>query len=286
MMKKRLKINLSVLRPLILGMVAGAAATTCAFLLHPRLLAKVVLSRKVQEMQTSPKRITQEEWLRRDFRKMPCRWCYMKIDANGWSVTPINNLLQLKERINTGERELVIPVFPTVYEPNPADTLYYNTVLHSDIKPGDKVLVVGAGSGSDAWVAWLKSQSPIYVIEINPMAVANIETTARLGNFPVKTLVGDIRNVALPEDFNNFDFVLWDMPYLLEDPTIEEWDFHDGDDGSILKGFLSRLPSLLKKDGRVIIMNTEAARPFIDFPNLTIEGTGGILVYIFSNKPG
>ncbi|MHC4475047.1 MAG: hypothetical protein ACYTEL_05350 [Planctomycetota bacterium] len=98
----------------------------------------------------------------------------MKVDENGWSATSIKNLLELKEVINTTDKEIVVPIFPTVYTPSNYDGFYYNTVLESDIEQGDKVLVIGAGSGSDAWVAWLKSQSLVYVIEVNPMGIANI----------------------------------------------------------------------------------------------------------------
>ncbi|MHC4863103.1 MAG: hypothetical protein ACYTEX_03405 [Planctomycetota bacterium] len=64
---------------------------------------------------------------------------------------------------------------------------------------------------------------------------------------------------------------------------MEERDFHDGDDGSILRSFLTLLPSLLKKDGQAIILNNAGALEYIKFPNLTTKGDGNVLVYIFSN---
>ncbi len=230
--------------------------------------------------------IKQRDWISDDLYETPVRWCYMKVDEDGWSATSINNLLQLKQQINTTDKEILIPVFPTVYAPNNEDELYYNTILESEIKPGDKVLVIGAGTGSDAWVAWLKSQSLVYVIEINPMAIANTNTTARLADFQVKTMLGDIAKVDLPEDFGDFDFVLWNMPYIYpqeKGDKLEDRNFHDGDDGSILTRFLEVLPSLLKKDGQAIILNTDDALEFIKFPNLTTKGASNVRVYIFSN---
>jgi hypothetical protein len=87
----------------------------------------------------------------------------------------------------------------------------------------------------------------------------------------------------LPDDFSDFDFVLWNMPFLIKGGKMEERDFHDGDDGSILRSFLTLLPSLLKKDGQAIILNNAGALEYIKFPNLTTKGDGNVLVYIFSN---
>lgn len=271
---------MGVLRPLILGILAGGLGTTCLFLTDARLMT-FVLSENVKQV-----KVKQPDQPSDGLYDPPSRWCYMKVDENGWSAASIDSPLQLKERLNTTDKEIVIPIFPTVYEPATDDNLYYNAILESDIKDGDKVLVIGAGSGSDAWAAWLKSNSLVYVIEVNPTAVANINTTACLGHFPVKPILADIRDIDLPEDFSNFDFVLWNMPYLYPDEKgtkLKERNFHDGDDGSILRRFLQLLPSLLKKDGKAIILNTTDAMEYIKSPNLTTKGSGSVLVYIFSN---
>ena len=277
---KRLKIGKGVLRTLLLGMLAGGLVFL-GILAGGLGTSYLFLSENVKQREAK-----QRDWLGDDLYNAPCSWCYMKVDENGWSATSIDNLLQLAERINTTDKEIVIPIFPTVYTPSNIDNLYYNTVLESDIEQGDKVLVIGAGSGSDAWVAWLKSQSLVYVIEVNPMGIANINTTARLGNFQVKPILGDITDINLPQDFSNFDFVLWNMPFLWPDEEgerLEERNCHDGDDGSILRSFLKLLPSLLKKDGQAIILNTPDALEFIKFQNLTTKEDGNVIVYIFSN---
>jgi len=282
---ERLKMSKDVLRPLIVGILAGtlgiiAGALGIIYLDH------LALSQYLKQSLPAQNDVGQIDWLREDFYDMPCQWCYLKVDENGWSAVYIKNLLHLKELINTAEREIVIPVFPTVYVPRNDDELYCNTILESNIKIGDKVLVVGAGSGSDAWVASMKSQSLVYVIEINPMAIANMKTTARLANFQVKPILGDIRDVNLPDDFTDFDFVLWNMPFLHpheKGKKLAERNFHDGDEGSILTAFLKRLPSLLKKDGQAIVLNTVESLDYFDYPDLTTKGDGDVMIYIFSN---
>ena len=118
---------------------------------------------------------------------------------------------------------------------------------------------------------------------MNPIAIANAKATARLGKFQIKPVLGDIRDVGLPEDFNQFDFVLWNMPFL-EEGIIEKRKVHDGDDGSILRSFLTLLPSLLKKDGQAILLNYEEAMEFITFPNVITRSDGNVMVFIIPNN--
>ena len=72
---------------------------------------------------------------------------------------------------------------------------------------------------------------------------------------------------SICQGFRDFDYVLWNMPFFT-DPTgtgsLQRNSFHDGDDGDILQSFLKRLPSLLKKDGRAILLNAKEAREIID----------------------
>jgi len=190
--------------------------------------------------------------------------CRMKID-DGWSCS------------SDRPDEMIVPIFPTVYTPrNEADNIYYDAILEN-VKEGDKVLVVGCGSGADSWVAWTKCKTKIYVIDINEMAILNTYATANIGGFEVRPVLGDIRDMELPDDFKNFDWVLWSMPHLGE--RLEENNYHDGDDGSILKAFVELLPKL---GGKAIIWNRKKAQKFIDLPYEIIKtnNMGSVVILI------
>ena len=239
-----------------------------------------------------PKFALRKDWPPREYESSS-GWIYLKVDGSGWSTGPAGSFQDLQNRfasLTNAGKEIVIPIFPTVYEPKMVDKLYYDAILESKIRPGDKVLVVGTGSGADAWVAWLKSKAPVYVVEINPMAVANAQATARLGNFPIKPHVGDITKIALPDDFKEFDFVLWNMPFIwkkqrleLLKGKIENNSFYDGDDGTILKKFLAMLPSLLKKGGTAILLNDPLAEDFIRPPGIMVRTNQDCALFTIPN---
>jgi hypothetical protein len=237
-------------------------------------------------------KVEQKAWPPSEYESLS-GWIYLQVDASGWSTGSAGSFQDLNNRfasLTNAGKEIVIPIFPTVYQPRMVDKIYYDAILESKIRPGDKVLVIGAGSGADAWVAALKSKAPVYIVEINPMAVANARATAQLGNFQIKPLVGDITRVALPDDFKEFDFVLWNMPFIwkkerleIVDGKIENNRFYDGDDGTILKTFLAMLPSLLKKGGTAILLNNSLARDFIPAAATMVKSNSDCALYAVPN---
>ena len=208
--------------------------------------------------------------------------CYLEIsNGNKWHAEEIENraeLLKIVERFSGNADSLIIPVFPTVYSPGfgmETDYLYFDVLLNqAGIKKGDKVLVVGSGSGADVWVAWLKSGVKIYAIDINPIAVANTIATAQIGGFPVDARNGDILTYETNGDFSNFDFVLWNMPMITNKDSalyMETQLMHDGDDGNVLDGFLKKLKKMLRKGGRAVIWNSKEAKTRIDHYDRVFE---------------
>ena len=226
------------------------------------------------------KRVSQKrkpEWPPKEYHSL-CSWVYLKVDESGWSTGQVGtyqDLDNLWNRTNSAPNtEIAIPIFPSVYTPRMCDKLYYDYLIESDIQPGDKVLVIGTGSGADAWIASLKSKNTVFVVEINPQAVVNAKTTARIANFQMDAIVGNAIEIELPERFKDFDYVLWNMPFIHEVTTEEQFEeahFHDGDDGTILKKFLTMLPALLKEDGSAIVLNLAAAEEYISLPGVVTK---------------
>ena len=203
------------------------------------------------------------------------KWQWIRFDDSGWNAGYVGAYRNLGERLDTapaGVRQLALPLFPTVYHPDNIDRLYYNWIAEGPIERGDKVLVIGTGSGADSWAVSLKTQSKVYAVDINPLAVLNARVTARLGGFDLEAVAGDFQEIDLPVSFRDFDYVLWNMPFVeagANDANFQGRNFHDGDDGTIATRFLERLPSLLKADGTAVALNYALARNFLNTPGTT-----------------
>ncbi len=281
----RADFGVGVLRPLILGVLLGGAATE---VLTGGPVTRWIASRvapppAVHLQGREPGPMSPPEFLKQS------DWHYLEVGENGWTTGRAGRYQDLNDRLERPDDRgtgIVIPVFPTVYAPTIADKLYYDAILASDIGPGDKVLVIGTGSGADAWVASLKSRTRVHVVEINPMAVVNARVTARLGGFEITAITGDITTVELPDGFSDFDFVLWNMPFLEPADLLEGRNFHDGDNGRLLRGFLDRLPSLLGPGGKAIVLNVSAAQEIIDAPGVVTVKGGRAMPPPYVGEPG
>ncbi len=170
-----------------------------------------------------------------------------------------------------GFRQIIIPIYPTVYSPAQsvhlgADQKYYEGILQLPIQEGDPVLVGFGGSGFDtllAYYAMLKTSGKEKIdnalfnyFDLNPLGDANVRTVARLAGFKVDARVND----NLVDSSGNplfgtkqFRFVLANMPltsfsftpaYRL--PLTRYWD---GDNYFTLKKFSENLDRVMTADG-------------------------------------
>lgn len=261
------------LRPLLLGLLVGALGSL-ALLLPSGMPLPSFLQPPTSTKPIRPDEPDEDAWPPPQYTSNS-RWRYLRVDDDGWSTGPAGTYRELGdlfERAAPSNKEIAIPIFPTVYTPIIEDKLYYDAILKSDIQPGDKVLVIGTGSGADSWVTSLKCQTTVYVVEINPISVVNARVTARIGGFQINAIAADFTQVELPEEFSGFDYVLWNMPFVeanANDEDFRDRNFHDGDDGSIVTKFLERLPDLLKPEGKAIALNYALAERYMTTPGTT-----------------
>lgn len=262
--------NKSALPPLLLGALLGAVITVFTY---P--FSYVFRDWQLQSLLPAekPKRDASEPWVPEAYTDVS-GWRRVAFTEDGFTVTSAGTYEEISAALDvlgSDRLEIVIPVLPSVYLPDDIDRLYYDAIQASDIGPDDKVLVIGPGSGTDSWAVSLKTDVPVYAIDINPMAVVNAKLTARLAGFEIRPIVGDFRDADLPDSFRDFDYVLWNMPFVEVDATADKFerrDFHDGDEGDVLQAFLARLPTLLKDDGVAIALNFALAREQIDLPGV------------------
>ncbi|MBI3315041.1 MAG: HEAT repeat domain-containing protein [Candidatus Omnitrophica bacterium] len=150
----------------------------------------------------------------------------------------------------------LIPVFPSVYAQtsitSAKDRTYYSSLWADTPAPvglreGGRVVLVGPGSGPDAWVLALKTKTAIRVFGKNPMEVANVRATARLLGFSVRAEVAD--NIIddrghLRFDPLDYDLIVWNMPnyapdsgYYVRKKSVGFESIWDGEHGEVLTRF-------------------------------------------------
>ena len=155
-------------------------------------------------------------------------------------------------------RRLVLPVFPTVFSPahagnRLADAEYYEALYKGlPLKKGGKVLVLGTGSGVDAWITSLRTGAGVCAAGMNPFEVANTRACAALGGFGVRAcqclgVTGAGGGRVFPGE--TFDAVACNALMISVGAAPAALaEHHDRDPGGelFLKPFARALPSFLK----------------------------------------
>jgi release factor glutamine methyltransferase len=139
------------------------------------------------------------------------------------------------------------PYHPQVYPPE-ADSYLLLAAAEREVRPGERVLEVGTGSGLIA--AALSRTAVVVGVEINPHAAA---ATRDLG-------VEVVRSDLFAGICGTFDLVLFNPPYL---PTgagerIGDWLEYALDGGAtgreVIDRFLAGLPAVLAPFGRALLL--------------------------------
>jgi release factor glutamine methyltransferase len=134
-----------------------------------------------------------------------------------------------------------------VYQPE-ADTYLLLEVSRREVKPGDRVLEVGTGSGTIA--AGLPGGARVTATDINPHAV---QCARHQGVEVVRADLFD--GIRGP-----FDLVLFNPPYLPTQPEerIDDWLEYALDGGesgrAVIERFLERVGGILSPGGRVLLL--------------------------------
>ena len=137
---------------------------------------------------------------------------------------------------------------PEVYSPAEDTFLLLNAGLRI-IRPGDRVLEIGTGSGEIA--AHLQDAgAQVVATDINPFAASY----AHSRGVPV------IRCDLFAGICGTFDLILFNPPYLptAPDERIDDWfeyALDGGEDGrETIKRFLADAPAFLSKNGRILLL--------------------------------
>lgn len=133
-----------------------------------------------------------------------------------------------------------------IYEPR-EDSFLLQKAVKQEIKPTDKVLDMGTGSGIQAITASEVSNN-VTATDINP------ECIQQLSNPKIKTMQSNLfENIR-----GKFDLIIFNPPYLPKDPN-EPKDSAltttGGETGSeIIVEFLKQAKDHLTKDGRILLL--------------------------------
>ncbi len=217
---------------------------------------------------------------------------YVEISGNGkYSVKAVDpSKTDRLEPFDPKKKQALLPVFPTVYGPGAdlnevLDTPYMEAV-YRQTHPGQNVLIVGPGSGVDAWIAALKSRRKVFAAGINPLEVANVRAAAAVARFEVEAKLSDNIVTSVGEPVfgdRRFDRVIWNGVLVTNDSRpagtmIQRWDGDEG--GKTLRRFAAALPAALSPGGLAIFWNgpDPRVRQLFETPGrqMSVEREGGV----------
>ncbi|MEM7325663.1 MAG: methyltransferase, partial [Actinomycetota bacterium] len=152
-------------------------------------------------------------------------------------------------RHTTNYLGLYLVILEDVFPPTPTSDLLGSAVL-DEAGPGDRVLDMGTGGGSNALLA-ARTASDVIGVDINPAAVAAATANAVRNGLAdrARSVVGDLFE---PVD-GRFDLIIYDPPFRWLRPrsTLEQAVADEG--YRSLTRFMAEVGDRLSDDGRLLL---------------------------------
>lgn len=214
------------------------------------------------EILKSASRKAQEElpYLSR-YEKVKNRTSYV-YPVIGWKKIPTRMEIPEADSIhaaleNAGEKG--IPVLPGVFHGVHPSSEISIKATDKFAKPGKKVLIIGTGTGIEAWIAAQKG-AIVHAVDSKEMAVENTKLTC--------ILKGTRENVFafqnnLFEDLGEYDLIIFNMPHISVDTkqtdyiTLGDRNVKDFD-GKLLKRAAKTIESHIAPGGKAVLINSES----------------------------
>jgi len=153
-------------------------------------------------------------------------------------------------------------VFPEVFSPiYSSDTAWFAEKIIPLIQR-KKFLEIGTGAGVIACLAAIHGATNVIATDINPQAINNLLSNAKLHSLSIDARIGSVFDPILSNEL--FDVIFWNHPFYYLDEKINDNDVislsvYDTEYQSLRKFFLHGKEHL-EKNGRLILGTSNVAR--------------------------
>ena len=153
-------------------------------------------------------------------------------------------------------------VLPEVFSPiYSSDTAWFAEKIIPLINK-KKFLEIGSGAGVIACLAALHGAINVIATDINPHAINNILSNAKLHSLQIEARIGSVFDPILKDEV--FDVIFWNHPFYYLDENLNENDLVSfsvyDTEYQYLKDFFLNGKKHLEKDGQLILGTSNVAR--------------------------